>query len=106
MGYPPAAGSIPAGGTGTLSVTFTPTDTTNYSTVTKTVSLTVTQLAPVITWAPPAAITYGTALSGTQFDASASVPGALVYTPPARTLPPPPRVYTTPPGTPPLPSTP
>jgi hypothetical protein len=58
--YTPAAGAIPAAGTDTLSVTFTPTDTTNYSTVTRTVSLIVNQAAPVITWAPPASITYGT----------------------------------------------
>ena len=85
--YTPAAGSVPAAGTDTLSVTFTPTDTTNYSTVTKTVTLTVTQAAPVITWAPPANIVYGTALSATQLNASASVPGALVYTPAAGTIP-------------------
>ena len=85
--YTPAAGTVPAAGTDTLSVTFTPTDTTNYSTVTKTVSLTVTQAAPVITWAPPAGIAYGTALSSTQLNASASVPGALVYTPAAGTIP-------------------
>jgi hypothetical protein len=85
--YTPAAGSIPAAGTDTLSVTFTPTDTANYSTVTKTVTLTVTQAAPVITWANPASIVYGTALSSTQLNASASVPGALVYTPAAGSIP-------------------
>src|SRR5439155_9965465 len=81
--YTPAAGSIPAAGTDTLSVTFTPTDTTNYSTVIKTVTLTVTQAAPVITWANPPSIVYGTALSATQLNATASVPGTLVYTPAA-----------------------
>ena len=85
--YTPAIGSIPAAGTDTLSVTFTPTDTTDYTSVTKTVTLTVTQAAPVITWAPPAAITYGTALSATQLNASASVAGTLVYTPAAGTVP-------------------
>src|SRR5262249_46701254 len=85
--YTPAAGNIPSAGTDTLSVTFTPTDPTNYSTVTKTVPFTVPQSAPVITWAPPAAIPYGTALSSTQLDATASVPGSLVYTPAAGTVP-------------------
>ena len=84
--YTPAAGSIPVTGTDTLSVTFTPTDTTNYSTVTKTVQIVVTQAAPVITWATPASITYGTALSATQLNASASVPGVLVYTPAAGSI--------------------
>src|SRR6202034_2591807 len=63
--YTPAAGSVPSAGTDTLSVTFTPTDTVNYSTVTKTVQIVVTQAAPVITWSNPASIVYGTALSAT-----------------------------------------
>jgi glucuronoarabinoxylan endo-1,4-beta-xylanase len=41
----------------------------------------VTKTTPTITWAAPAAITYGTALSATQLDATASVPGSFVYTP-------------------------
>src|ERR1019366_7384463 len=36
---------------------------------------------PAITWTNPAAITYGTALSSTQLNASASVPGAFAYNP-------------------------
>src|SRR5262249_22057917 len=87
MVYTPAAGSIPAAGTDTLSVTFTPTDTTNYTAITKTVQIAVTQDAPVITWANPASITYGTALSATQLNATASVPGTLVYTPAAGSIP-------------------
>src|SRR6202043_3209990 len=85
--YTPAAGTIPAAGNDTLSVTFTPTDTTNYTTATKTVTLTVTQAAPVITWANPSSVTYGTALSITQLNATASVPGTLVYTPAAGSIP-------------------
>src|SRR5207253_1264244 len=85
--YTPAAGSIPTAGTDTLSVTFTPTDTASYTTATKTVQITVTQATPVITWADPASIIYGTALSGTQLNATASVPGTLVYTPAAGSIP-------------------
>ena len=85
MVYTPAAGSIDAAGTDTLSVTFTPTDTTDYTTVTKTVQLTVSQATPVITWANPANIVYGTALSNLQLDATASVSGSFVYTPAAGT---------------------
>src|SRR5437879_9139584 len=85
--YTPAAGVVPAAGTDTLSVTFTPTDTANYTTVTKTVPLTVTQAAPVITWANPANILYGTPLSASQLNATASVPGVLVYTPAAGVVP-------------------
>src|SRR5207302_8199215 len=85
--YTPAAGIVPAAGTDTLSVTFTPTDTTNYSTVTKTVTLIVTQAAPVVTWNNPANIVYGTALSATQLNATASIPGTLVYSPAAGIVP-------------------
>ena len=42
--------------------------------------------APSITWANPADITYGTPLSGTQLNATASVSGAFVYVPPAGTI--------------------
>ena len=45
-----------------------------------------TLLTPVLTWADPADITYGTALDGTQLDATASVPGSFVYTPAAGTV--------------------
>src|SRR5439155_1255578 len=79
--YTPAVGNVPTAGTHVLSVTFTPTDTTNYTTVTQTVQLTVNKAAPVVTWTPPAAITYGTALSGTQLNATASVPGTFAYSP-------------------------
>ena len=87
LAYTPAAGSIPAAGTDTLSVTFTPTDTANYSSVTKTVQLVVSLATPVITWPTPSAVTYGTVLSSTQLNASASVPGNLVYTPAAGSTP-------------------
>src|SRR5438105_13219338 len=36
---------------------------------------------PAITWSTPADIIYGTALSGAQLNASASVAGTVVYTP-------------------------
>lgn len=84
--YTPAAGTVPKVGTQTLSVTFTPSDGTDYSTATGTVSLTVNPATPTISWATPAAITYGTTLSATQLNASLSVPGSCVYTPAAGTV--------------------
>jgi hypothetical protein len=84
--YTPAAGTVLAAGSQTLSVTFTPTNTTDYSTATATVTLMVNKSVPVITWTAPSAITYGTALSATQLDATASVAGTFVYTPPAGTV--------------------
>ena len=84
--YTPAAGTVLTAGSQNLSVTFTPTDTIDYSPVTTTVPLTVDQASPTVTWANPAAITYGTALSATQLDATASVPGTFAYSPAAGTV--------------------
>ncbi len=84
--YTPATGTLLTAGTQTLSVTFTPTDDTAYDTATGTTTLTVNKVTPTVTWAAPAAITAGTALSATQLDATASVPGTFVYTPPSGTV--------------------
>src|SRR5207247_2051260 len=46
----------------------------------------VSNATPTITWSNPADITYGTALSGTQLNATASVPGTFTYTPAAGTV--------------------
>ncbi len=46
----------------------------------------IAQATPVITWSDPAEITYGTALSSTQLDATADVPGTFSYTPDSSTL--------------------
>ena len=81
--YTPAAGTVLGAGTQTLSATFTPTDTKTYSAATATVTLTVNQATPVITWATPAPIAPGTALSATQLDATANVPGSFMYNPAA-----------------------
>ena len=73
-------------GTHTLSLVFTPTDTTDFKAVTATTTVTVTQVTPTITWNPnPATFVYGTALSGAQLDATASTAGSFVYTPAAGT---------------------
>jgi pimeloyl-ACP methyl ester carboxylesterase len=84
--YSAAQGTVLNAGLQTVSVTFTPTDTTDYNTTTATIQLTVNKATPTITWATPAAITYGTALSTTQLDATASVAGALTYSPSVGTV--------------------
>ena len=84
--YSPAAKTVLSAGQQTLQVTFTPTNTTDYTTATASVTLTVNEAAPVIAWATPAAITYGTALSGTQLDASSTVAGTFTYSPAAKTV--------------------
>jgi hypothetical protein len=83
--YSPAAGSVLSAGTQTLTVTFTPTNTADYTTNKASVSLTVNKATPTITWATPASITYGTALSATQLDATAKIPGTFTYSPAAGT---------------------
>lgn len=84
--YSPASGTVLMAGSHTLSVTFTPTDSTDYNSATQTVSVTVNKATPSITWATPAAITYGTALSSTQLGASSTVAGAFAYTPSSGTV--------------------
>lgn len=54
---------------------------------TQTVQLSgVSPSIPVISWPTPAAITYGTTLSGLQLDASANIAGTYTYNPPGGTL--------------------
>ncbi|MBI3476964.1 MAG: VCBS repeat-containing protein [Acidobacteria bacterium] len=43
-------------------------------------------VTPIITWPAPAPITYGTALSVTQLNATANTAGTFIYTPPAGTV--------------------
>ena len=87
--YTPAAGTLLNAGTRTLATTFTPTDAVNYTMVSTSVLLVVNRAIPTVTWLTPASIPYGTALSSTQLNATANVPGMFVYTPPAGTVLPP-----------------
>lgn len=81
--YSPPAGSILSAGVQTLTATFTPSDSTVYSTATASVSITVNQATPAVTWATPAAIPLGAALGSAQLDATATVPGSFAYNPAA-----------------------
>jgi uncharacterized repeat protein (TIGR01451 family) len=51
-----------------------------------TINLANGQVTPIITWSNPADIVFGSALSGVQLNATASVPGTFVYTPPLGTV--------------------
>jgi len=84
--YTPPAGTILGVGAQTLSVTFTPTDTVNYSRATATTTLTVTKATPAIAWSDPASITAGIPLGATQLNATSNVPGTFVYSPLAGTV--------------------
>ncbi len=81
--YTPAKGTILSAGAQTLTVVFTPSNTSNYGPVSGSVQLQVNQATPKVTWAKPAAITHGTALSATQLDAASSIPGTFLYSPAA-----------------------
>ncbi len=50
------------------------------------VTYTIGKAMPVITWANPATIPFGTALGATQLNATANVPGTFTYNPPAGTV--------------------
>ena len=86
--YSPASGhtSSGPGSHQALTVTFTPTDGTDYAGASDTVYINVNQATPTISWATPAAITYGTALGGTQLDATANVQGSFSYSPASGTV--------------------
>jgi FtsP/CotA-like multicopper oxidase with cupredoxin domain len=78
-------------GTGTCTVTANWAATTNYATASLSQSTSAALATPTITWANPSSITYGTALSSTQLNASATfngnpVAGTFVYTPAAGTI--------------------
>jgi serine/threonine protein phosphatase PrpC len=82
--YSPATGETLGPGTHTLSVSFTPVDSVNYTPAEASVSLTVAENIPAsITWLDPHSISYGTALSAEQLNASSSIPGSFIYAPPA-----------------------
>jgi FG-GAP-like repeat/Bacterial Ig-like domain (group 3) len=86
--YTPPAGTIEPVGTDTLSVTFTPTNATDYAPASATVQLVVSNpvgpiVTPGISWPEPTPITYGTPLSSVQLDAQAT--GAPRPTPVALT---------------------
>ena len=96
--YDPASGTIlSAGNAQPLHADFTPNDATNYTAASKGVQINVTEIStksiPIITWNNPADITYGTALSATQLNASAADPktkdkvaGDFTYDPASGTI--------------------
>jgi FG-GAP-like repeat/Bacterial Ig-like domain (group 3) len=89
--YNPPSGTLLSVGTHTLNVTFTPSNTTGYTSASATNTITVVKATPIITWPTPAAIAVGTPLSSTQLNAVASINGTTLagtykYTPPAGTV--------------------
>ncbi len=84
--YSPALGAVLPAGVQQLSVTFTPSDATDYTPAMAHDLLTVTAAStssPVVTWNVPAPIQYGSALTSVQLNAVANVAGNFVYSPAA-----------------------
>ena len=100
--YTPPNGTVLELGSYTLNVSFTPTDTTNYTTASASVFINVlnatqiTQITPTIIWNNPADIVYGTPLSDIQLNAVAvnnthhghgeNLSGIFTYKPPNGTI--------------------
>jgi uncharacterized repeat protein (TIGR03803 family) len=79
--------TAPGAGIASESVTFAPTDTTDYNTITGTVMVTINKAAPTVTaWPTASAITVGQTLaSSTLSGGTASVAGAFNWTTPTTT---------------------
>jgi len=84
--YNPAAGSVLGAGNQALYATFTPTDSADYVATNPFTPISVNRATPAVIWNAPAAIIYGTSLSGAQLDAYATVPGSYSYSPSAGTV--------------------
>ncbi len=94
LSFSPSTGTItgtPTATSPTATYTVTVTD-ANGETATAIFSLAVNKATPSLTWATPASIPYGTALSGTQLDATATtynnagLAGMFTYSPAAGTV--------------------
>lgn len=72
-------------GTSTLTASYAG-DTSLTSASSNAVSYVVSKANPVISWPAPSSITYGSALTASILNATASVPGTFTYTPSAGTL--------------------
>jgi len=75
--------SVLGAGVWTITVTFTPTNSVNYTTATSTLSYTVNKATPSLSWTPTAAsLTYGTAAGTGTLNATAlnGVAGSFTYT--------------------------
>ncbi len=81
--YRPGVGAVLAAGNHTPSVTFTPRDTSLYSTAQAAVALIVETAVPAVSWHAPEPIPSGTPLGAAQLNATASVPGKFEYSPAA-----------------------
>ncbi|HKC66277.1 MAG TPA: Calx-beta domain-containing protein, partial [Pyrinomonadaceae bacterium] len=74
-------------GAGTITIRASQAGDTTYSAATPVdQSFTVAKATSTVTWSNPVDIIYGTALSGTQLNATANIPGVFIYSPSAGTV--------------------
>ena len=59
---------------------------TNYNSASGSVAITIARATPTLSWAQPAAVVAGTALTSTQLNATANVAGTFTYDPPLGTV--------------------
>ncbi len=86
--YSRTAAENVAGSPYAISATLSPSGSlSDYSITYNTAAFTITPATPIVTWADPADIFYPTALTSTQLNATANVPGAFAYTPAAGAVP-------------------
>src|SRR5262249_25525555 len=71
---------------GTAHWTFAENGNANYASANGNATIAIAKATPAITWMNPADIVYGTALSATQLNATASVSGGFSYSPASGTL--------------------
>ncbi len=74
--YSPKSGTVLTAGSQTLTVTFTPTNTSAYTTATGAITLQVNKATPVILWIP-IPVVYGTPIGLFQQDALAFAPNSI-----------------------------
>lgn len=79
--YNPAQGAMLAAGEHAPSVTFTPSNLSDYAPAQAAITLTVAKAAPAVIWHAPDSISSDTPLSSAQLNASASIPGTFIYNP-------------------------
>ena len=80
--------SLPSLSAGTYTFTAVYAGDTNFgSSTSSAINFVVSKAVPAITWATPAAIAFGSALSATQLDATTTVAGTFVYSPASGTIP-------------------
>jgi hypothetical protein len=84
--YTPAAGTLLRAGPQAISAVFTPNDTATYAVVNSAVPIQVNKVVPTIDWPTLASIQQGTAIGGSQLNATSNAFGKFTYRPGSGTV--------------------